>query len=177
MPLEFDGDVSCFPPEVQRSLPGYEEKVFGRNLFRAQSVFDNLAPGDDAHACHQHQEPYAYYLGYTHDKPPQVEFEHAIHHDLTGWETLIPELSDLYLDLHQSLADQGFAKSLDRSHGYVCVFCEPSSIKILAHLFGKNRSAQVKIKSLPILSYAALPQKKLRIKNLKFIIDLPWEPV
>jgi len=38
---------------------------------------------------------------------------------------LKPELSDFYLDLHQSLADQGFAKSLDRSIGMPTFFANP----------------------------------------------------
>ena len=59
-------------------------------------------------------------------------------------QKLYPELSDFYLDLPQSLADRGFAKSLRQIHGYACVFCEPFSIKISAHLFGKNRSVQMK---------------------------------
>ena len=37
----------------------------------------------------------------------------------------IPELSDSYLDLYQSLADQGFAKSLDRSAGLPAFFANP----------------------------------------------------
>ena len=37
-------------------------------------------------------------------------------------EILKPELSDFYLDLHQSLAEQGFAKSLDRSTGMPTFF-------------------------------------------------------
>jgi hypothetical protein len=37
-----------------------------------------------------------------------------------------PELSDFYLDLHQSLADQGFAKSLGRSTGMPTFFENPS---------------------------------------------------
>ena len=33
---------------------------------------------------------------------------------------------DFYLDLHQSLADQGFAKSLDRSTGLPMFFANPA---------------------------------------------------
>jgi len=38
---------------------------------------------------------------------------------------LLPELSDFFLDLHQFLADQGFAKSLDRSTGMPTFFANP----------------------------------------------------
>jgi len=64
-----------------------------------------------------------------------------------------PKLSDFLLDLHQSLAHQGLAKSLDISigmpalfanladiHWYACAFRKPCCIKILAHFFAKNRS-------------------------------------
>ncbi|MEA3417240.1 MAG: hypothetical protein U9R02_14030 [Thermodesulfobacteriota bacterium] len=40
-------------------------------------------------------------------------------------ETLKPKLSDFLLDLHQSLAHQGFAKILDISTGMPVVFANP----------------------------------------------------
>ncbi len=53
------------------------------------------------------------------------------------FKILNPEVNDFYLDSHQSLADQRFAKSLDRSTGMLTFFLEPFLIKISAHLLGK----------------------------------------
>ena len=69
--LEFDGEMPCFPPDVQGALSGYEEKMSGRNLLRTQGVFESLAPGDDADARNQYDEPTYVYLIETHGKSPQ----------------------------------------------------------------------------------------------------------
>jgi hypothetical protein len=53
---------------------------------------------------------------------------------------VLPKLSDFLLDLHQSLAHQGLAESLDISIGMPTLFASPCCIKILAHFFAKNRS-------------------------------------
>ncbi len=71
LPLEFDGEMPCFPSDVQRALPGYEEKMSGRNILRTQGVPESLAPGDDADARNQHDEPTYVYLIETHGKFPQ----------------------------------------------------------------------------------------------------------
>ena len=55
-------------------------------------------------------------------------------------EIIVPKLSDFLLDLHQSLAHQGLAKSLDISIGMPALFVPPGRdcIKILAHFFAKK---------------------------------------
>jgi hypothetical protein len=55
------------------------------------------------------------------------------------------ELSGFYLDMRPSLGDQGFAKKPRQSHWHAYLFCEPSFIKISAHLFGTKRSLQMKV--------------------------------
>jgi hypothetical protein len=51
-------------------------------------------------------------------------------------------LSDFYLDLHRSLADQGFAKSLDRSmsdiQGYAYQFSTWSTIEEAMESIGET---------------------------------------
>jgi hypothetical protein len=49
-----------------------------------------------------------------------------MHSDITTLENqLKPKLSDFLLDLHRSLAHQGFAKILDISIGMPAVFANP----------------------------------------------------
>jgi len=46
--FESDGEMPCFPRDVQRALSGYKEKMSGQNLFRAKTIPDGLTPGYNA---------------------------------------------------------------------------------------------------------------------------------
>jgi len=58
---------------------------------------------------------------------------------------LQPELSNFYLDLHRSLADQGFAKNLDRSTGMPVFFAKPSPSRFRHTSSGKIAQFRFKI--------------------------------
>ena len=69
--LEFDAEMPCFPPDVQRALSGNEEEMSGRNLLRTRGMSDSLAPDDDAGARnHDNEPPYGKFMR-THGKSPQ----------------------------------------------------------------------------------------------------------
>jgi hypothetical protein len=52
----------------------------------------------------------------------------------------LPKLSDFLLDLHQSLAHQGFAKILDISMGMPVVFANPYASRSL-HISSQKKRA------------------------------------
>jgi len=62
----------------------------------------------------------------------------------------VPELSDFDLGLHQSLADQGFAKSLDRSTGMFAVFANPPPSRY--RHFSSEKIAQLRLSILQLIT-------------------------